>query len=129
MSLSRLRLRLSIAFALAFAAGLALLHLSLFLLLRRDADRQLTRRLQQSAAEVAQAMTREFGEAPARGLRAAARETLREWPSTTDGFVIYDSAGGRLSTLGSARVLTAAPPAWRAGDLPVADGQIGRAHV
>jgi signal transduction histidine kinase len=129
MSLSRLRLRLSIAFALAFAVGLALLHLSLFLLLRRDADRQLTRRLQQSAAEVAQAMTREFGEAPARGLRAAARETLREWPSTTDGFVIYDSAGSRLSTLGSAHVLTAAPPAWRAGDLLVADGRGGDHEV
>jgi two-component system, OmpR family, sensor kinase len=123
MSLSRLRLRLSIAFALAFAVGLAVLHVSLFLLLRRDADRQLTRGLQQSAGEVAQAMTREFGEAPAMGLRAAARETLREWPSTPDAFVIYDSAGSRLSTLGRAQDLTAAPPAWRAGDAPVADGR------
>ncbi|HKT60155.1 MAG TPA: hypothetical protein VJQ46_08900, partial [Gemmatimonadales bacterium] len=94
MPLSRLRLRLSIAFALAFAVGLAVLHLTLFVLLRRDADRQLTRRLQQSAGEVAHAMAREFWEAPHEGLRRAAREALREWPPTLDAFIIYDSAGG-----------------------------------
>jgi len=70
---------------------------------------------------VAQAMTREFGESPALGLRAAARETLREWPSTPDGFVIYDSAGRRLATLGHPNDVAAAPLGWRAGDVPVAD--------
>jgi signal transduction histidine kinase len=121
MPLSRLRIRVSIAFALAFAAGLAVLHVALFLLLRRDADRQLTRTLQQSAGEVAEAMTREFGEAPEDGLRSAARETLREWPSTPAAFVIYDSTGIQLATLGGASALTAAPLTWRAGDIPVAD--------
>jgi two-component system, OmpR family, sensor kinase len=129
MPLSRLRIRLSLAFALAFALGLGVLHLALFLLLRRDADRQLTRRLQQSAGEVAQAMTREFGESPALGLRAAARETLREWPSTADAFVIYDSAGSRLATLGHAGDLDAAPPGWHAGDAPVADRDGGEHDV
>jgi signal transduction histidine kinase len=129
MPLSRLRLRLSVAFALAFAAGLAVLHVGLFLLLRRDADRQLTRRLQQSAGEVAQAMAREFGEAPALGLRAAAQETLREWPSTPDGFVIYDSAGGRLATLGRANELAVAPLGWRDGDAPKTDRNGGHHAV
>jgi signal transduction histidine kinase len=124
MPLSRLRLRLSIAFALAFALGLVLLHVGLFLLLRRDADRQLTRRLQQSAGEVAQAMSREFGEAPSEGLQAAARETLREWPATPDAFVIYDSMGVRLAALGPASAVAAAPAAWRADDRPVADRRV-----
>ncbi|HET8834151.1 MAG TPA: HAMP domain-containing protein [Gemmatimonadales bacterium] len=125
MPLSRLRLRLSIAFALAFAAGLAVLHVALFLLLRRDADRQLTRRLQQSAGEMAQAMTREFGEAPTQGWRAAARETLREWPATPDAFVIYDSAGDRLAALGHAGDVATAPDAWRLGDAAVTDRRAG----
>ena len=125
MPLSRLRLRLSIAFALAFALGLAVLHLTLFLLLRRDADRQLTRRLQQSAGDVVQAMTREFAESPGEGLTRAARETLREWPATADAFVIYDSAGARLATLGRAGELATAPRAWREGDIAVADRRAG----
>jgi signal transduction histidine kinase len=125
MPLSRLRLRLSVAFALAFALGLAVLHLSLFLLLRRDADRQLTHRLQRSATEVADAAAREFGEAPDRGLGQAARETLREWPATPDAFVIYDGSGVPLARLGRAVDLAAAPPEWRAGDPMVLDRRIG----
>src|SRR5690349_1943213 len=121
MPLSRLRIRLSIAFALAFAAGLAVLHVALFLLLRRDADRQLTRRLQQSAGEVAQEMPREFGEAPAAGRRAAARATRSEWPPSPDAFVIYDAAGSRLATLGRPADLAAAPLGWHSGDVPVVD--------
>jgi two-component system heavy metal sensor histidine kinase CusS len=125
LPLSRLRLRLSLAFALAFAAGLAVLHVALFLLLRRDADRQLTHRLQQAAGEVAQAASREYGESPHEGPGHAAREALREWPSTSDAFVIYDSAGARLAALGPADVVAAAPPVWRAGDLTVADRHAG----
>lgn len=125
MPLSRLRLRLAIAFALAFAAGLAVLHVALFLLLRRDAERQLTRRLQQAAGGVAQAMARELGETPRKGLRHAARETLREWPASPDAFVIYDSAGVWLAALGPAGELATAPSTWRAGDAPAADRRAG----
>jgi signal transduction histidine kinase len=116
MPLSRLRLRLSFAFALAFALGLAVLHVALFLLLRRDADRQLTHRLQDSATEVADAMAREFSEAPDEGLGHAARETLREWPASPDAFVIYDRSGLPLAKLGHPPALATAPPEWRAGD-------------
>ena len=125
MPLSRLRLRLSAGFALAFAVGLSVLHVALFLLLRRDADPQLTRRLQESAEEVAHAMVVEFAEAPTLGLRAAASEALREMPSTPDAFVIYDSGGGRLATLGHAGDLATAPATWRPGDAPVADRRAG----
>src|SRR3989442_3315983 len=96
MPLSRLRLRLSAAFALAFALGVAILMGALFLLLRRDADRQLTRRLQESATGAAEALGREYGEAPGAGLAAAARETFRELPSFSHSVVVYDRAGSPI---------------------------------
>jgi len=128
--LSRLRLRLSAAFALAFALGLAVLNTALFLVLRRDADRQLTHHLEAAATEVAEALAREYGEAPERGLPAAARETFREWPATGNSFVVYDGAGARLATLGNPARLAAAPAALHAGDAGVLDRVAGaRDHV
>src|SRR3954462_8187875 len=101
MPLSRLRLRLSAAFALAFALGLVLLDLALFLLLRQDAERQLTHRIQEAATQVADALAREFGEAPRDGFATAARETFREWPETPYAFVVYDSGGAVLASDGN----------------------------
>jgi hypothetical protein len=128
--LSRLRLRLSAAFALAFGLGLAVLNTALFLVLRRDADRLLTHRLEAAATEVAEALAREYGEAPERGLAVAARETFREWPATGNSFVVYDGAGARLATLGNPARLAAAPAAFHAGDAGVLDRVAGaRDHV
>src|SRR4051812_27853664 len=125
MPLSRLRLRLSAAFALAFVLSLVILDVALFLLLRRDGERQLTHRLQVSATQVADALTREFGEAPQLGLLGAARETFRELPATPDAFVVYDGSGTRLSAKGSASVVGVAPAAWRAGEPAVMDRSTG----
>lgn len=125
MSLSRLRLRLSAAFALAFAFGLVVLNLSLFLLIRRDADRQLTHRLQESASAVAEALAREYGEAPAGGLARAARETFREWPATPTAFVVYDSSGGAVARYGTPASLVAAPSRRLAGDAAIMDRSVG----
>jgi signal transduction histidine kinase len=124
--LSRLRLRLSAAFALAFALGLAVLNTAIYLALRRDADRQLTHRLQTSATDVAEALAREYGERPRAGLAAAARETFREWPATGNSFVVYDGAGARLATHGDAVRLAVAPATWHAGDPDVLDRVAGR---
>ena len=119
MPLSRLRLRLSAGFALAFTLGLLVLNLALFLLLRRDADRQLTRQLHDAATTVAGAVAREYHEAPEAGLAEAARETFRELPATPHAFVVYDGRGQRIAEHGLPRRVATAPPEWRAGD-PVA---------
>ncbi len=128
MPLSRLRLRLSVAFALAFAVGLVVLDISLFVLIRRDADRQLTRHLQESASAVAEALAREFGEAPAAGLAYAARETFREWPATPTAFVVYDSAGAPVARSGTPTNLSAAPSSLRAPHSAVMDRSAGPEH-
>lgn len=121
MPLSRLRLRLAAAFALAFALGVAILMIALFLILRRDADRQLTRRLQESATAVADALAREYGEAPGAGLAAAARETFRELPPSPHTFVLYDGAGIEIAAHGAPASIGAAPAEWRSGDADVID--------
>lgn len=123
MPLSRLRLRLSAAFALAFVLSLVILDAALFLLLRRDGERQLTHRLQVSATQVADALTREFNEAPQLGLLGAARETFRELPATPDAFVVYDGTGARLAAKGPTSAV--APAAWRAGEPAVMDRSSG----
>jgi signal transduction histidine kinase len=126
MPLSRLRLRLSAAFALAFLLGLALLNTALFLVLRRDADRQLTHRLSAAATQAAEAMVREYGEAPQLGLAAAARETFRELPATGNSFAVYDESGARFAVHGDSVALAVAPAQWRAGDPVVLDRTAGR---
>ena len=125
MPLSRLRLRLSAAFALAFALGVAILMGALFLLLRRDADRQLTRRLQDSATGAAEALGREYGEAPGAGLAAAARETFRELPPSAHSLVVYDGAGIQIASHGAPASVGAAPSEWRQGDAAVIDRTAG----
>jgi signal transduction histidine kinase len=125
MPLSRLRLRLSAAFALAFVLSLVVLDVALFLLLRRDGERQLTHRLQVSATQVADALTREFSEAPQLGLLRAARETFRELPATPDAFVVYTATGARLAADGPASVVAVAPAAWRAGEAAAMDRSSG----
>ena len=125
MPLSRLRLRLSAAFALAFALGLAVLNTALFLVLRRDADHQLTHRLQAAATQVAEALAREYGESPQMGLAAAARETFREWPATGNSYVVYDESGARLAAHGAPASVAVAPAEWRAGDPSVLDRSAG----
>ena len=129
MPLSRLRLRLSAAFALAFALGLAALNTALFLVLRRDADRQLTHRLSAAATQVAEALAREYGEAPQLGLAAAARETFRELPATGNSFVIYDGSGARLAVSGQPAGIALAPAEWRTGDPTVLDRSEGSQDV
>jgi signal transduction histidine kinase len=129
MPLSRLRLRLSAAFALAFALGLAALNTALFLVLRREADRQLTHRLAAAATQVAEALAREYGEAPHLGLAAAARETFRELPATANSFVIYDGSGARLAVHGQPAGIAMAPAEWRTGDPAVLDRSEGNQDV
>jgi signal transduction histidine kinase len=129
MPLSRLRLRLSAAFALAFALGLAALNPALFLVLRREADRQLTHRLAAAATQVAEALAREYGEAPHLGLAAAARETFRELPATANSFVIYDGSGARLAVHGQPAGIAMAPAEWRTGDPAVLDRSEGNQDV
>ncbi|HEY8258242.1 MAG TPA: HAMP domain-containing sensor histidine kinase [Gemmatimonadales bacterium] len=125
MPLSRLRLRLSAAFALAFAIGLVVLNLSLFLLIRRDAEHQLTHHLQESATGFADALAREYAEAPRAGLDQAARETIHEWPATSTAFIVYDSLGAVVARYGSAEVLAATPSSWRARGATTIDRSIG----
>ncbi len=126
MPLSRLRLRLSAAFALAFAVGLVVLNFSLFLLIRRDADHQLTHHLQQSANGFADALDRESSEMPKAGLAWAARETFREWPATSTAFVVYDSAGSVVARYGNRTSLAAVPASRRPQDPLVMDRSTGR---
>ncbi len=114
MPVSRLRIRLSAAFALAFALGLTVLIAGVFLGLRRDADRSLTRRLQEAATEVADALSREYGEARGAELATAARETFREWPATGYAFVVYDGAGEQVAAHGTQAVVAVAPSRWSA---------------
>ncbi len=121
MPLSRIRVRLSAAFALAFALGLAVLILGLFLVLRRDADRLLTRQLHRAATDLADAVSREYGEMPGARLAEAAHETFREWPTSPYGFVIYDGAGGIVATHGQATGVRAAPTVWHPEDGVVID--------
>jgi signal transduction histidine kinase len=128
MPLSRLRLRLSAAFALAFVLSLVVLDVALFLLLRRDGEHQLTHRLQVSATQVTDALTREFNEAPQLGLLEAVRETFRELPVTPDAFVVYDGTGARLAANGAASVVAVAPATWRAGEAAVMDRSSGRGN-
>lgn len=125
MPLSRLRLRLSAAFALTFAFGLAALNVTLFVLIRRDADRQLTHRLREAATAVAEAVALEFGEAQTAGLAGAARETFHEWPATPYAFIIYDSAGAPLASHGPPPSIAAAPRSWRTEDPAILDRTAG----
>lgn len=125
MPLSRLRLRLSAAFALAFVVGLVLLNFSLFLLIRRDADLQLTHHLQQSANGFADALEREYNETPKAGLAWAAGEAYREWPATSTAFVVYDDAGVVVARYGNHSSLGAAPSSRRPQGPPVMDRATG----
>jgi signal transduction histidine kinase len=100
MALSRLRLRLAAGFAIAMLIGLALLDLALYHYLHGGAIQRLDERLNDSAAEVAAAIAREYGESAGSTLRTATAAALEEWPRGGEGFIVFAPNGERAGALG-----------------------------
>ena len=109
MPLSRLRLRLAAWFALAFLVGLTALDTTLYLYLGRQNDHRLTRSLQRTSAEAAQAVQIEYADDPGGGLPGAVQHALVEWPSRPEAVAIYAADGGRIGSAGESVLLSAAP--------------------
>src|SRR5258706_10932172 len=120
MSLSRLRLRLAAWFALAFVVGLTVLNLTLYAYLRHQSGQRLTRSLRNGAVDLVHAIQFEYGEDPAAGLAAAAKEALAEWvhPGV---FVVYTEHGDRLISWGDKTNLRHMPPSLDITDTTVVD--------
>ena len=116
MPLSRLRFRLALRFALAYLAGLLLLDILLYSYLWVQSEQRLTRHITTQARTLAEAVRREYGEAPDSGLTLAAREALREWPSQDGGYVILSPDGVPLAERG--------PAAWLAASRPLGAGSL-----
>jgi signal transduction histidine kinase len=114
--LSRLRLRLSAWFALAFVAGLTMLSLTLYAYLRQQSSLRLTRSLRTSAAELADAVRFELGEAPSAGLPHAVQGAMLEWPPHQGAFAVYGADGVRLGERGGPTEVRSLPPVLVPGD-------------
>ena len=98
MPLSPLRLRLAAGFALAFGAGLALLAALALGYLWRESHRRLDARLDGVARGVLRAVARELRETPDSSLAYVGAEVAKEWPRTSDAWVIVDARGTRRAT-------------------------------
>ena len=118
MPFSRLRLKLAGGFALAFAIGLAILAAGALGFLWRESARRLDARLDHVADGVAAAVGRELHDTPNAGLRYAAGEAVKEWPSNDDAFVIVDSTGVEIAAVGQPGASGAVLRAWSAANAP-----------
>lgn len=116
MALSRLRLRLAAWFVLAFLIGLTVLDTALYLYLRDQNDRRLTRHLQRTSDELADAIRIEYANNPGRGLPSAASEALVEWPARPEAFAVYAARGDRIGSQGDSSFLQVAPDRLLPGD-------------
>ena len=116
MHLSRLRVRLAGSFALAFVAGLILLNTALFFYLRHQMDRRLTSYAHELAADVVDAVRREYADVPPRPLAAAAASALEEWPPGPEAIVVYADDGRPVAQRGDTGLTHIAPTvlAWSA---------------
>jgi len=100
MHFSRLRLRLAGSFALAFLAGLTVLNAALFFFLRHQVDQRLTGHVRGLAADVVDAVQREYADVPLRPFAHAATSALEEWPPGPEGIVVYDAGGSPVAQRG-----------------------------
>lgn len=116
MHFSRLRLRLAGSFALAFLAGLTVLNTALFFFLRHQVDQRLTAHVQGLAADVVDAVQREYADVPPRPFSHAASSALEEWPPGPEGIVVYDGDGRPVAQRGDPALTGLAPRqiVWRA---------------
>jgi signal transduction histidine kinase len=116
MHLSRLRVRLAGSFALAFVAGLILLNTALFFYLRHQMDRRLTSYVHELAADVVDAVRREYADVPPRPLADAATSALEEWPPGPEAIVVYSDDGRPIAERGDTGLTHLAPTglAWSA---------------
>lgn len=125
MPLSRLRLRLAAWFVLAFLLGLTVLDTTLYLYLRGQNDRRMTRHLEQTSAELVNAIRLEHANRPERDLPSAAAEALAEWPARSEAFAIYASGGGRIAFQGDSGFLPVAPDRLLPTDLTPVRNLVG----
>jgi len=109
MQFSRLRLRLAGSFALAFVAGLTVLNTALFFYLRHQIDQRLTSHVRGLAADVVDAVQREYADVPPRPLADAARSALEEWPPGPEAIVVYDLDGRSVAQRGDTPLIGLAP--------------------
>ncbi len=126
MPISRLRLQLAAWFALVFLIVLGAGDFALSAYLRGIADRRFSGQLASAATGLVQAVRREMIDTPG-GVPEAAVEALKEWPSDSNGFVVYGTAGARVATRGAERLTRLVPPyaqlppGDRAWDVPFND--------
>jgi len=127
MHFSRLRLRLAGSFALAFLAGLTVLNTALFFFLRHQVDQQLTSHVRGLAADVVDAVQREYADVPPRPFAHAARSALEEWPPGPEGIVVYDDGGNPVAQRGDTALTGLAPrrTVWSA-PTTIQDLKLGR---
>ena len=110
MPLSRLRVRLAGTFALSFLVGLMALNLGLFLYLRHRADLRLTRQLEQTARQLAEAVNVELSEPDQPTLPHAAHAALEEFPASADAFMVTEPSGALLEARGPQALLERVAP-------------------
>jgi signal transduction histidine kinase len=127
MHFSRLRLRLAGSFALAFLAGLTVLNAALFFFLRHQVDQRLTGHVRGLAADVVDAVQREYADVPLRPFAHAATSALEEWPPGPEGIVVYDAGGSPVAQRGDTALTRLAPTqiAWSA-PTTIRDLRLGR---
>jgi len=113
MPLSRLRLRLAGSFALTFLAGLTALNVALFFYIRHQSDQRLTRHLHAVAADVVDAVRREYQDVPPRPLANAARSALEEWPPGPEGIIVYGDDARVIAQRGDSGLTRLAPSSLR----------------
>src|SRR5882724_9718508 len=129
MPLSRLRLRLAGSFALTFLAGLTALNVALFFYIRHQSDQRLTRHLHAVAADVVDAVRREYQDVPPRPLANAARSALEEWPPGPEGIIVYGDDARVIAQRGDSGLTRLAPSSFAysapalTGDLAGGQGQ------
>ncbi|MBI3568935.1 MAG: HAMP domain-containing protein [Gemmatimonadetes bacterium] len=103
---------------MAFALALAFLAIGAMGYLWRESTRRLDQRLDAVAEGVAAAVGRELRDTPDSGLRYAAAETAKEWPSNGDAFVIVDGLGAELAAVGREGEPGAVLGAWTQAKAP-----------
>jgi len=123
MPLSSVRLRLAGWFSLAFLAGLLLLSLFLYFFTHHRNNTRFTAALAGESGDLVQAIQREYAEAPASGLAAAAQAAIEEWPAGPEGLAVYDATGARLAVGGPAALTATIPRSlppgrWETRDVP-----------
>jgi signal transduction histidine kinase len=115
MPASRLRLRFAAWFALAFALGIGGLEVGIYLALRRDASRRLSRDLVAEAETLSRFLAGEAEEAPRGDFATVMGDGLKEFLPAGDVAAVYDSAGVRIAEHGDPGGRRLLPATLRAG--------------